>query len=38
MISLALMVDARKDKEYMEPWFKPVARENTQFNLIAEWL
>jgi hypothetical protein len=30
------MFDARKDKEYMEPWFKPVARENTPFDLIAE--
>jgi hypothetical protein len=38
MITLALMVDARKDKEYMEPWFKPVERKNTPFDLIAERL
>jgi hypothetical protein len=38
MIILTLMIAARKDKKYMELCFKPVARENTPFDLITEWL
>jgi hypothetical protein len=38
MIILTPMFDAGQDKEYMEPWFKPVVRENTPFALITERL